>query len=210
MCLSPSGRRLAAYNEVSIEIMALSHRFSEALAYTAVLHAEQRRKSSGEPYLAHLLAVAASVMEHGGNENEAIAALLHDAVEDQGGRATLDEIARRFGRPVAEIVEGCSDTMESPKPPWQQRKESHLAHLRNASSSVLLVTAADKLHNARSILREYRRHGESLWSHFRGGRDGTLWYYHAVLDILTQSEKTPLVEELARTVAEIELLAANK
>lgn len=187
--------------------MALSHRFSEALAYTAVLHAEQKRKSSGEPYLAHLLAVAAIVMEHGGTEDEAIAALLHDAAEDQGGEATLAEIGRRFGPSIATIVEGCSDTMESPKPAWRQRKEAHLAQLRNASPSVLLVTAADKLHNARSILREYRRHGETLWSHFRGGRNGTLWYNREVLGILEQAGRTPLVEEFARTVAEIERLA---
>jgi len=189
--------------------MPLSHRFSEALAYTAVLHAEQKRKSSGEPYLAHLLAVAAIVMEHGGNEDEAIAGLLHDAVEDQGGIETLDEIHRRFGETVAAIVEGCTDTVEHVKTPWRQRKETHVSRLKDASASVRLVVAADKLHNARSLLREYRRHGELLWSHFRGGRDGTLWYYRAVLDVLTQAEKTPLLEELARTVAEIERLACN-
>ena len=103
--------------------MVISPRFTEALCYVAALHAQQRRKVSGEPYLAHLLAVAAIVMEHGGDEDEAIAALLHDAVEDQGGAATLEEIRRRFGQTVAEIVAGCSDTMVSPKPPWRQRKE---------------------------------------------------------------------------------------
>jgi (p)ppGpp synthase/HD superfamily hydrolase len=190
--------------------MPLSHRFSEALAFTAVLHAEQKRKSSGEPYLAHLLAVAAIVMDYGGNEDEAIAALLHDAVEDQGGIETLDEIRRRFGESIAQIVEGCTDTVEHVKTPWRQRKEAHVARLKNASASVRLVVAADKLHNARSLLREYRRHGELLWSHFRGGRDGTLWYYRVVLDVLTQAEKTPLLEELARTVAEIERLACNR
>jgi (p)ppGpp synthase/HD superfamily hydrolase len=183
--------------------MVVSSRLSEALSYVTALHAEQRRKVSGEPYLAHLLAVAAIVMEHGGNEDETIAALLHDAVEDQGGMATLGEIRRRFGATVAEIVEGCSDAMGSPKPPWRQRKESHIARLREASASVRLVVAADKLHNAASLLREYRRRGESLWASFHGGRDGTLWYYRAVTDVLKQAATTPIVEELDRAVEEL-------
>jgi len=185
--------------------MVVSSRFSEALSYVAALHAEQRRKVSGEPYLAHLLAVAAIVMEHGGNEDETIAALLHDAVEDQGGMATLEEIRRRFGPTVAEIVEGCTDAMESPKPQWRQRKEAHIARLREASASVRLVVAADKLHNAGSLVREYRRRGESLWAIFHGGRDGTLWYYRAVADVLKQAAVTPIVEELDRTVEELRL-----
>ena len=139
--------------------MSLSYRFSEALSYAATLHARQQRKVSGEPYLAHLLAVAAIVMDYGGNEDQAIAALLHDAVEDQGGATTFEEIGRRFGRAVAEIVEGCTDATAVPKPPWRPRKEAFLARLRNAAAPVRLVTAADKLHNARSILREYRRGG---------------------------------------------------
>ena len=145
-------------------------------------------KLSGEPYLAHLLAVAAIVMEHGGNEDEAIAALLHDAVEDQGGLPTLEEIRRRFGPAVAEIVEGCSDAVVTPKPPWRQRKEAYIARLRNASASVRLVSAADKLHNARSHPRaSIVASGESLWANFRGGRDGTLWYYRTVVETLKQA-----------------------
>ena len=186
--------------------MSLTHRFSEALIYAATLHAQQRRKLSGEPYLAHLLAVAAIVMEHGGNEDEAIAALLHDAVEDQGGLPTLEEIRRRFGPTVAEIVEGCTDATVTPKPPWRPRKEAYIARLQNAPASVRLVSAADKLHNARSILREYRRGGPSLWDSFRGGREGTLWYYRTVVETLRQSAPTPLVEELDRTVTELERL----
>ena len=189
--------------------MLLSSHFAEALSYVTALHAEQRRKVSGEPYLAHLLAVAAIVMEHGGDEDEAIAALLHDAVEDQGGMATLDEIRRRFGATVAEIVEGCSDTVVSPKPPWRQRKEAHIDHLRDASPSVRLVVAADKLHNVASLAREYRRRGESLWAIFHGGRDGTLWYYRAATDALKQAAATPIVEELDRAVGELELLIAD-
>jgi (p)ppGpp synthase/HD superfamily hydrolase len=187
--------------------MIFSSRFPDALTYAALLHADQQRKISGEPYVAHLLAVSALVMEYGGNEDEAIAALLHDAVEDQGGTATLAEIRRRFGSTVAEIVEGCSDTLVTPKPPWRQRKEAFIARLRNASTSVRLVSAADKLHNARSIVREYRRQGESVWNFFRGGRDGTLWYYRMVVETLQGSIDNALVEELQRTVAEMELLA---
>jgi (p)ppGpp synthase/HD superfamily hydrolase len=189
--------------------MGLSSRFSDALSYVTALHAEQRRKVSGEPYLAHLLAVAAIVMEHGGNEDETIAALLHDAVEDQGGMATLEEIRRRFGPSVAEIVEGCSDAMVSPKPPWRQRKDAHIARLREASASVRLVVAADKLHNAGSLVREYRRRGESLWASFHGGRDGTLWYYRTVADVLKQAAPTPIVEELDRILEELRLLIAD-
>jgi (p)ppGpp synthase/HD superfamily hydrolase len=184
--------------------MPNSTRLAEALSYAAALHAEQRRKLSGEPYVAHLLAVAAIVMEYGGDEDEAIAALLHDAVEDQGGTATREEIGRRFGQRVAQIVDGCTDTAESPKPPWRERKEAFIARLANAPASVRLVVAADKLHNTRSILREYRRLGESLWGHFRGGRDGTLWYFRAVVDTLRRIETTPLVEELEAAVGEME------
>ena len=190
--------------------MRLSGRFSEALLYAAAVHADQRRKVSGEPYLAHLLGAAAIVLEHGGNEDEAIAALLHDAIEDQGGAAVREEIRRRFGQEVLEIVEGCSDTDTRPKPPWRQRKEAHIARLRHASASIRLVSAADKLHNARALLREYRAGGESVWDHFRGGREGTLWYYRTVADALKQSGASPLVEELDRVLGEIERLASQR
>jgi (p)ppGpp synthase/HD superfamily hydrolase len=189
--------------------MGLSPRFSEALCYVAKLHGEQRRKVSGEPYISHLLAVAAIVMEYGGSEDEAIAALLHDAVEDQGGEATLAEIRRRFGDAIAEIVMGCTDTAESPKPPWRQRKESYIARLRDASASIRLVVAADKLHNIRSLLREYRRCGESLWTSFHGGQAGTLWYYNAVTEVLKQAAITPIVEELDRALEELEVVASG-
>jgi GTP pyrophosphokinase len=188
--------------------MQLTSRFHDALSYATTLHSNQQRKASGEPYVTHLLATAAIVLEYGGNEDEAIAALLHDAVEDQGGLPTLAEILHRFGPAVAAIVEGCTDTAETPKPPWRPRKEAYIAHLRTASDSVRLVSAADKLHNARSILREYRQQGEALWSHFRGGRDGTFWYYRAVIDALRQAGGNPLVDELERTVAELERLAS--
>jgi (p)ppGpp synthase/HD superfamily hydrolase len=184
-------------------------RFGEALAYAAALHAQQRRKSSDVPYVAHLLSVAAIVLEHGGTEDEAIAALLHDAVEDQGGAQRLAEIRARYGNPVAEIVAGCTDTDQTPKPPWRERKEQYLAHLAHASRSVQLVTAADKLHNVRSLAEDYRTCGEDLWQRFNGGRAGTLWYYRAVSDRLDKLEGTTLHNQLTRAIEELERLASQ-
>src|SRR5918911_197645 len=157
--------------------MILSERFNEAFLYASQLHAEQTRKGTTIPYIAHLMAVTAIVLENGGNEDEAIAALLHDSIEDQGGEATRQEIRRRFGETVVEIVNGCTDAEVIPKPPWRARKEAYIAHLIHASPSVRLVSAADKLHNARAILADYRVLGESLWKRFNGGKEGTLWYY---------------------------------
>jgi GTP pyrophosphokinase len=188
-------------------VTVLTSRFDEALVYASRLHDGQTRKGSGTPYIGHLLAVAAIVLEHGGTEDEAIAALLHDAVEDQGGGATREAIRRRFGAAVVAIVDGCTDTDQTPKPPWRQRKEAHLAHLREAAPSVRLVAAADKLHNARSVLADYREHGEAIWGHFRGGRAGTLWYYRAMTDALADAGPTPLSAELDRAVGELERLA---
>lgn len=190
--------------------MRLSERFGAALDYAARLHAAQMRKGTGVPYVAHLLAVASLVLEHGGDEDEAIAALLHDAIEDQGGEPTAAAIRARFGDRVTEIVLGCTDTHLSPKPPWRPRKEAHLERLRSAPASVLLVAAADKLHNARALLGEYRRAGEDVWTRFNGGREGTLWYYRATLELLHGRAGGPLVDELARVVDELEALARRQ
>jgi GTP pyrophosphokinase len=187
--------------------MLLSPRFISALAYAAQLHQDQERKVSGVPYVAHLLRVTGLVLEYGGSEDEAIAALLHDAVEDQGGMPVLEEIRRQFGDTVAETVLGCSDAHTRPKPPWRDRKQAHVDHVRAASPSVRLVVAADKLDNARSLLREYRVRGESLWNFFHGGREGTLWYYDAMLAALKGTELTALVEEVERTLREIRGIA---
>jgi (p)ppGpp synthase/HD superfamily hydrolase len=184
----------------------LSPRFSAALAFAAELHGSQTRKGSGTPYIAHLLAVSALVLEHGGNEDEAIAALLHDAVEDQGGLPTLERIRERFGPAVADVVESCSDAVIQPKPPWRQRKEAYVAHLPQAPASVRLVSAADKLHNARALVADYRSHGEALWEWFTASREDTLWYYRAVVTALQEAGSSPLVEELARTVGQLEKL----
>lgn len=185
----------------------LSKRFNEALTFAADLHATQERKGSGVPYIAHLLGVSSIALEYGATEDEAIAALLHDAIEDRGGAATREEIRRRFGDRVTEIVDGCTDSDITPKPPWQKRKEAYIAHLPTASPSVILVSAADKLHNARSILQDYRILGEELWDRFKGGKAGTLWYYRALVEAFRKTPNSPfLIDELDRTVTEIDRL----
>src|SRR5215212_1918847 len=185
--------------------MAYGDKFENALVYAFQLHKDQVRKGTSTPYITHLLAVASIVGENGGTEDEVVAALLHEAPEDRGGEATLREIRARFGNEVAEIVEGCTDTYEDPKPPWRERKERYLAHLASASDSVRLVSSADKLHNARTVLSDYRLLGEDLWTRFNGKREGTLWYYRAIVDNLPG--KGPIVEELDRVVAELEALS---
>ena len=189
--------------------MILTERFEEALAFAARLHNAQVRKGTGIPYVSHLLAVASLALEHGADEDEAIAALLHDAVEDQGGDAARQEIRRRFGERVAAIVDGCTDAETTPKPPWRERKERYVAHVADAPPSVRLVSAADKLHNARAILADLRTTGDAVWGRFKGGKEGTLWYYRSLVEAFRAHGATPLVEELARTVAEIERLATD-
>jgi (p)ppGpp synthase/HD superfamily hydrolase len=186
----------------------LSDRYAEALTYAHTLHLQQRRKGTDTPYVAHLLSVSAIVLEHQGSETEAIAALLHDAVEDQGGPPTLAAIKARFGPEVAAIVDGCSDTDVTPKPPWRQRKEHYVAHVAAASRSIRLVSAADKLHNARSILADYRVIGEAIWKRFSGGKDGSLWYYRALVNAYKSANDAPtaLLDELDRVVSELERL----
>lgn len=185
--------------------MAGSDRFCDALVYAAALHAQQRRKVSGAPYVSHLLRVAGIALEYGADEDEAIAALLHDAVEDQGGSQAREAIVLRFGRRVAEIIDGCTDTDQQPKPPWRARKKAYLARLQESSPSVRLVVAADKLDNARSLAASYRQHGEAVWQGFRGGRDGTLWYFHSAVKVFQQFGPHPLIDELQRAVDELEL-----
>ncbi|MFQ5846210.1 MAG: HD domain-containing protein [Candidatus Methylomirabilales bacterium] len=188
---------------------ALSPRFEDALQHAARLHATQKRKGTAIPYMAHLMSVAALVLEDGGDEDEAIAALLHDAVEDQGGPPTLEGIRRRFGARVARIVDGCTDADTLPKPPWRQRKEQYLARLRHAPAEVRRVLAADKLHNARAILADFRRVGDVLWERFNGDRDGTLWYYRSLVTALHDTGSGVIVEELDRIVTELERLVSS-
>lgn len=192
--------------------MNLSSRFEDALQYAAQIHATQKRKGTEIPYVAHLLGVASIALEYGATEDEAIGALLHDAAEDAGGRARLDDVRQRFGPAVGLIVEGCTDTFETPKPDWKTRKEKYLAHLPEAPRSVLLVSACDKLHNARAILRDYRIRGEQLWPRFTGGKAGTLGYYRSLVNAYRKAADhsiRELVDELDRVVTEIETLAAR-
>ncbi len=185
----------------------LSNKFEAALIYANQIHAGQVRKKTGMPFMAHLLGVASIVLEHGGTEEEAIAALLHDAVEDAGGPKRLDDLRKRFGAKVAEIVSGCTDSEALPRPPWRERKEAYLEHLPNAPEPVRLVSAADKLHNARALLRRYRAVGESIFERYSGGKTGTLWYYRALARIFKSVGPHSLAGELDRVVKEIERLA---
>lgn len=176
----------------------LGQRFCDALCLANVLHAEQQRKVSGVPYVSHVLAVASLVIENDGSEDEAIAALLHDAAEDCGGQQTLQKIHDQFGSVVANIVLGCSDTLESPKPPWRQRKQSYLIQLAVAGRSVKLVSLADKLHNLRTSVHGFTIYGDPFWKNFNGGREGMLWYYKELLPLFEQSNlPAPLLMDLA-------------
>ncbi len=190
--------------------MQLTPRFSDALVYATELHAAQLRKVSGVPYVAHLLGVCGIVLEQGGDEDEAIGALLHDSIEDQGreGR-TRTEILQRFGPRVLAIVDGCTDTDQEPKPPWRPRKEAYIAHLSTASASTRLVSCADKLYNARVILADLRQVGEQVWERFNGGRDGTLWYYRELVTAFRQAGSGPILDELDRVVSAIEHLVQS-
>jgi GTP pyrophosphokinase len=191
------------------ELMALTPRFEDALVFAARLHGGDMRKGTTIPYVSHVLGVASLALEHGANEDEAIGALLHDTVEDAKGDAesVRTEIRRRFGTAVLDIVDGCTDARTKPKPPFRERKERYIAHLPEVSPSVRLVSASDKLYNARAILSDYRAIGETLWARFNGGRSGTLWYYRALADAFRTLGPGRLAEELDRVVSELEQLA---
>jgi (p)ppGpp synthase/HD superfamily hydrolase len=192
----------------------LTDRFGQALLFAFELHNGQERKGNQTPYIAHLLGVASLVLEDGGDEDEAIAALLHDAAEDQGGLETLEQICLSFGERVASIVDGCTDTYQTPKPPWRQRKDDYLVHLRSASPSVWRVSLADKLHNARTILVDLHLQGEPVWERFNGGKIGSLWYYRSLAIIFQELSdsglvRSPLVAMLDEVVTQIEQLAGE-
>jgi HD domain len=187
----------------------LGPRFDAALVYARNVHGEQLRKETKIPYIGHLLGVASLVIEDGGDEDEAIAALLHDAVENQGGARRLSDIRKRFGKRVAEIVRGCSDTDVQPKPPWRARKEAYIAHLATAPPEVLRVSLADKLHNARAIVADYRLIGPALWTRFKPDAD-QLWYYRALVEAFAKRTGGPMLEELDRVVTELEKITASE
>lgn len=170
------------------------------------MHARQIRKRTERPYIGHLLSVTSIVIEYGGDEDMAIAALLHDAVEDQGGLPRLREIRRKFGKRVAHIVNGCTDSYTQPKPPWMARKRAYVERVSNESEDVRLVSAADKLSNTREVLHDFRVHGEEVFERFAGKKEGTLWYYRALVTRFHEAGSNPLVDELDRVVTELESL----
>jgi (p)ppGpp synthase/HD superfamily hydrolase len=182
----------------------LTNRFEQALIYATQLHRNQVRKGSGVPYISHLMSVAALVLEDGGDEDQTIAALLHDAIEDQGGNKTRQEIRAKFGERVVRIVNGCTDAEIIPKPPWKERKQQYIEKMRHASAEVRRVSMADKLHNARSILADYHRGEKNIWSKFTGGREGSLWYYHALIEVNRQAGTSYLTEECDRIIQQLE------
>lgn len=189
--------------------MKLGPRFRRAFLFAAEKHAGQARKASTIPYIAHLMGVTSLVLEAGGDEDLAIAALLHDVVEDCGGAPMLKEVRRRFGQRVAKIVDGCTDADTYPKPPWRQRKEEYIRHLKLADADTRLVAAADKLANVRSILADYHEVGESVWSRFNGGREGTLWYYRALLEEFLRGRPNRLIRELELAVRELQAVTGT-
>ena len=188
----------------------LTERFDEAFQFSANLHRRQFRKGTGIPYMTHLLGVTALVLEDGGDEDQAIAALLHDAAEDQGGRKILEEIKLRFGDRVASIVDGCTDSYDVPKPAWRHRKEKYIEHLRSAPFEVRRVSLADKLHNAHSILADLKRSGAGVWDRFNGGKEGTMWYYRTLVKVFQELDSSILVDELSYVVENIEQISTTK
>jgi (p)ppGpp synthase/HD superfamily hydrolase len=188
----------------------LGPRLQRAFRYAAEQHAGQTRKQTAVPYLSHLMAVASLVLEAGGDEDMAIAALLHDVVEDCGGMPRLREVGKEFGSRVAKIVEGCTDAFVEPKPEWLDRKKNYLREVKHADVETRLVSASDKLHNVRTILTDYRQQGEAIWARFSGKRDGTLWYYRALSDEYQQRSPNRITRELEIAVAELERVVSKE
>lgn len=182
----------------------LGPRFLRAFEFAAKHHAGQTRKTTTVPYIAHLLGVASLALEFGGDEDIAIAALLHDVVEDCGGKPMLKKVRHKFGKRVAKMVDGCTDSYGEPKLPWRERKETYIAHLKDADEDTRLVSAADKLNNVRSIMADYREVGEAIWSRFNGGREGTLWYYRTLAKEFQRGKRNRLMTELWGAVASLE------
>lgn len=186
--------------------MQLSKRFMDAFAYAERVHSDQLRKGTSVPYLSHLMAVCSIALDHGADEDEAVASLLHDAVEDQGGDDRRAEIRALFGERVLEIVDQCSEKTIIPKPPWRERKEAYISHLRTAAHSAMLVSASDKIHNLRNITADYTEIGEAVWDRFNAGKDETLWYYKSLKEVFSSREDLPLAlrVELTRLVEALE------
>ena len=187
-----------------------SPRFRLAFDYASTLHAADLRKSSTIPYVSHLLEVCAIVLRHGGNEDAAIAALLHDAAEDHGGEPRLVDIRRNFGRRVETIVRECTDSVDTPKKPWEVRKREYLKHLTRSSRGGLLVSAADKLANVRSILSDHYAIGDEVFERFRRPKKRTLWYYNELSRSFVRLLRGELAKELKRAVDELNVQTRYK
>ena len=201
---------MKARNRISLRPPKLGPRLQRAFRYAAEKHDGQTRKQSAVPYLSHLMAVASLVLEAGGDEDMAIAALLHDVVEDCGGMPRLREIRKQFGPRVSKIVEGCTDSFGEPKPEWVERKKDYLREVKHAGVETRLVSASDKLHNVRTILADYRQHGEAIWTRFTGKREGTLWYYRALSDEYRRRSPNRNTRELEIAVAQLEQAVGQK
>jgi (p)ppGpp synthase/HD superfamily hydrolase len=184
----------------------LGERFVDALGYATRVHSGQIRGSDDQPYIAHLLRVTGLVIQDGGSEDEAISALLHDAVEDQGGLDRLADIRERYGHVVADIVDECTDSYGDPKPPWRRRKEAYIDSLDGASAGALLVSLADKLDNTRGMIRGYRIRGAEQWSRTGKTAEDVHWYYGTLARRFCELRPGPLADELTRTVAELDCL----
>ena len=195
---------------ISLKPPHLGPRLQRAFRYAAEKHAGQTRKQTAVPYLSHLMAVASLVLEAGGDEDMAMAALLHDVVEDCGGMPRLREVRKQFGPRVAKIVEGCTDSFVEPKPEWLERKKNYLREVKHADAETRLVSAADKLHNVRTILADYRQDGESVWKRFSGKKEGTLWYYRALSDEYRRRDPNRITRELEIAVTELERAVGRK
>jgi (p)ppGpp synthase/HD superfamily hydrolase len=182
----------------------LTSRFHDAVGYAADVHGGQTRKGTAAPYLSHLMGVASIVLDAGGSEDEAIAALLHDAAEDHGGRSRLADIQARFGDAVAAIVEACTDSWETPREPWIERKRRYVAHASHLEAAALRVSAADKVHNTYALLRDLREHGDKVWERYAAGPDDILWYYESLVRAFREAGGGPLVDELERIVRGIQ------
>jgi len=196
-------------SSVTGSAVALGARFERALVYTTQIHDGQTRKGTSVPYISHLLGVCALVLEDGGDEDEAIAALLHDAVEDQGGAERLEDIRARFGERVAQIVEACTDAVDRAGLSSEERKQIAIAALPGKDKSALRVSLADKLYNARAILRDYRQVGDELWERFNVGRDGQLAYYRQLADAYGRLTDSQMAGELTDVVSELEHAAGS-
>jgi (p)ppGpp synthase/HD superfamily hydrolase len=181
-------------------MLKLTEKFTLAMSKSQEWHASQVRKGSEVPYFTHPMSVAALVLEDGGSEDEAIAALLHDTIEDCGGEVIRQKILALFGERILTLVDGCSEKIAVPKPPWRERKQEYLDRLRSSTPEVIRISLADKLHNCRSIDRDWQQEGDLVWEKFTAGKEGTLWYYRSLAAVFHDRTDSWMVDELSKLV----------